>query len=64
MAGVDLSHRLGEALGTRTVTAAERAVVFDAAIAVDVWDELPGDVRRLVEQIEQRPGWVDAAKSI
>lgn len=64
MAGAALSRRLGDALGTRTVSPGERQTVVTAAVQVEVWDDLPPDVRTLVETIEQRLGWVDETQSL
>lgn len=52
----DLSRRLGSALGRHIVTPAERKAILRAATRADRWDDLPADIRQLVEQIEQRPG--------
>lgn len=60
MASAELSHRLGLALGTRTVGLAERDAVVSAAAVALAWDDLPPEVQAIVEDIEGRPGWVDA----
>lgn len=62
MAGPELSRRLGVALGTRTVSVRERQIVFDAAGRDETWDDLPDSVKRLVEDIEARPGWVEEGR--
>lgn len=52
----DLSRRLGNALGTRRVTFAERDAIIGASEAdgVNVFDDLPDDIRALVVEIEAR----------
>lgn len=60
MAGPELSHRLGLALGTRTVSLDERNAVVTAAAVAQTWADLPPEVQAIVGDIEGRPGWVDA----
>ena len=58
----ELSRRLGEAVGTKYVTLDERHLIQDAAASAEAWDDLPSDVRALVEAIEARPDpWLPAS---
>lgn len=58
----DLSRRLGEAVGTKYATPAEQRQIRDAARDAESWDDLPEDIRALVESIESRPDpWVQFA---
>ena len=52
-----LSRRLGRALGMKTVSPAEHVRVADAAAkaGIDNWEDLPANIRALVEDIERRP---------
>ena len=52
-----LSRRLGKAVGTHSVTPDERTSIIEAfeADGVTNFDDLPQDVRDLVEAIEDRP---------
>lgn len=51
----DLSHRIGDALGTHMVSVDERRTITAAMDKAQAWAELPADVQALVEQIEKRP---------
>lgn len=51
----DLSRRLGRALGAgRPVPLQQRVLIIAAAKKVDTWQQLPADVRALVQRIERR----------
>lgn len=52
---VNVSQRIGAALGTRSVTPKERGALARASEGVTTWDELPMGAQALVEAIEDRP---------
>lgn len=52
---VNVSQRIGAALGTRSVTPKERGALARASEGVATWDELPMGAQALVEAIEDRP---------
>lgn len=51
----ELSRRLGQALGTHSVSPQERTAVVLGASGAETWPDLPEEVRALVTSIEQRP---------
>lgn len=51
----ELSRRLGDALGLRYTTLPEQQSIREAAANSETWDDLPEDMRSLVEEIEARP---------
>lgn len=54
----ELSRRVGGILGAHVVLPDERESVVNAIEdeEVETWDDLPADVRDLLEEIETRPG--------
>lgn len=60
----DLSHRLGDALGQHFVDPGERNQIVNAAVSANGWQDLPGDARSLVEDIESRAGWLGATGGV
>ena len=64
---VQLERRLSDALGTHDVHPEDRIKVQEAYVAAGVdtatWDELPAEIRQLVEELERLPrqSWDDPA---
>lgn len=52
----ELSRRLGQAVGTKPATPAERLAIQDASRTAETWRDLPANIRSLVVDIEARPG--------
>jgi len=52
----ELSRRVGAIVGAHPVTPDEREQIIAAVQSVEDWDELPADIRELLESIQQRPG--------
>lgn len=50
----ELSQRLGRALGTHSVTVAEREAVVAASRTASTWADLSSVIRSLVIEIENR----------
>lgn len=66
LAGVDLERRLTDALGAHDVHPEDRIRIQEAYVDAGMldasWDDLPADIRTLVEDIEQnypRQSWDD-----
>lgn len=64
-ASVELSQRLDDALGSHDVSSDDKERIQAAYVAAGwmaaTWEDLPEDIRELVEDIEQLPrtGWDD-----
>jgi hypothetical protein len=52
----ELSRRVGSILGGHLADPAERTRIAQALTQAEVWDDLPGDIRSLLKEIERRPG--------
>ncbi len=54
----ELSRRVGGIVGAHVVGPDERQRIIDAMEPdeVETWDDLPEDIRELLEEIETRPG--------
>ena len=52
----ELSRRVGTILGQHLADPAERARIAEALTQAEIWNDLPADIRALLEEIERRPG--------
>lgn len=60
---LELELRLTELLGTRDVHPDDRIAIQDAYADAPTWDDLPTDIRFMIENLEQLPrqAWDDPA---
>lgn len=52
----DLSRQIAAIVGVRWVEPDDRQRIWDASQSVDTWDELPADIRGLLDGLSQQSG--------
>jgi hypothetical protein len=55
----ELSRKIASVLGVRAIEPDDRARVLRAADAVESWDELPDEIRALLDRLATEPTYED-----